>query len=192
MLGSHNSLTGYPCPWYLRPFNVFSKCQSKTIEGQFESGVRFFDIRIKMKPDGRYCFAHGLMKYKCRSLTHIIDTLHDCATDRKTDVFYRVLLEYGREPERYGEIRRCLTDLLAYRPFSNVRFCGAYAKWNCEETVRPDAEVPITHKYSSCIGWKRFIHCVPCLYAKRHNKEFKEQYKDILDSDDKVLLLDFA
>lgn len=194
MLGSHNSLTSYPCLWYLRPFNVFSKCQSKTIEEQLDAGVRFFDIRIKMKPDGSYCFAHGLAKYKCNSLMHILDVLEGYANLKDTEVYFRVMLEYNRKPKHYDVIKEALKNLITTVMSDRVSpyFCGAYAKWDYEEIMSGNIYLPITHKYSSCIGWKRFIHCIPYLYAKKHNKEFKEKYKDILSDGKQVLLLDFV
>lgn len=77
MLGSHNSLTSYSCPWYLRVFNAFARCQSKTLEEQLKAGVQFFDLRIKMRADGSYCFAHGLMKYKAPALFDLIRQIND-------------------------------------------------------------------------------------------------------------------
>lgn len=194
MLGSHNSLTAYPCPWRLKLFNVFSKCQSKDIDEQLAIGVRFFDIRIKMKPDGSYCFAHGLVKYKCKSLSCILDRLIDYSNGVEENVYFRVMLEYNKEPKHYDEIKQRLIELISsiMRGTDAIYFCGAYAKWSYEEIMSGNIYLPITHKYSSCIGWKRFIHCVPYLYAKKRNKGFKEEYKDVLNSDNEVLLLDFV
>ena len=47
ILASHNSLTYYKPQWYLRPLAWIGRCQSKTIQEQYELGVRYFDIRIK-------------------------------------------------------------------------------------------------------------------------------------------------
>jgi len=173
---------------------VFSKCQGKTIEEQLEAGVRFFDIRIKMKPDGSYCFAHGLAKYECRSFTYILDLLNDCAKRKDVRVYFRVMLEYNKKPKHYDGIKEALRSLITTVMSCRVSpyFCGAYAKWDYEEVMSGNIYLPITHKYSSCIGWKRFIHCIPYLYAKRNNAKFKEEHKEILESDDEVLLLDFV
>lgn len=202
MLGSHNTLTAYPCPWYLRPLNVFSKCQSKTLKEQVMAGARFFDLRIKVKPSGGYFVAHGLVKYECDGLLCAVSSLLMYADETGSDVYYRIMLEYNREPNQYEKIltefKNLAQEARDFKYFSakgnKPHFCGAYQKWDYECVVKPDdgCDLPITHKYSSCIGWKRFIHCIPYLYAKRHNKEFEETYKDVLSSDAAVLLLDYV
>lgn len=195
MLGSHNSITSYPCVWYTKPFNIFAKCQSKTIEEQLKAGVRFFDFRIRMKADGSYCFAHGLVKYKVKSLTYIFDIISNFIKSNNTEVYFRVFLEYSKKPKEYellikGHLIELINSVMKGR--NSIHFCGARAKWDYKEFMHGDVYVPLTDKYSSCIGWKRFIHCIPYLYAKKRNKGFKEEYKDVLNSTDKVLLIDFV
>lgn len=202
MLGSHNSITGYPCPWYLRVFNIFAKCQSKTIAEQLDAGVRFFDLRVKAKADGSCRFAHGIVSYHANGLYSAVYELMDYMAHHAGEtVYYRVMLEYNSEPKRREEIVRAFREAVEFckeQPLCSVlcprpRFCGAYQKWDYGCVVAPDegCGLPITHKYSSCIGWRRFIHCVPYLYARRRNKGFKERYKDTLASNGAVLLLDF-
>lgn len=196
MLGSHNSMSGYPCPWYLKPFNVFAKCQSLTLAEQFQAGVRFFDIRLKVKPDGRYCVAHGLMRYKTHSYIDMLGELKRLAELHGADVHYRVMLEYNKKPHELDAVvwwfKRAVEAGCA--ACGGLRFCGGYQKWNYALVVNADdgCDLPITHKYSSVLGWRRFVHCVPRIYAKKHNAEFKEEYKATLDAKDAVLLLDFA
>lgn len=200
MLGSHNTLTAYPCPWYLKPFGIFSKCQSKSVAGQLNSGVRFFDLRIKVRPDGGYCAAHGLMRYKTKGLLYLMEVLSDYAQRNSCDIYYRVMLEYNRKPKGCekitSEFKDIVKELRCRGVFSGVheppRFCGAYQKWDYACVVEPEYDLPLTHRYSSVLGWKRFIHCVPYLYAKMRNKKFREECKDILSSDNAVLLLDFV
>lgn len=46
-LASHNSMTYLPIKkWWLKPFRFIAQCQNKTIEEQYQAGVRMFDIRI--------------------------------------------------------------------------------------------------------------------------------------------------
>lgn len=202
MLGSHNTLTCCPCPWYQWPLNVFSKCQSKTITEQLEAGVRFFDLRVKVRAGGEYAVSHGLVTYYSDGLLMATASLLDYTKGTGSDVYYRVMLEYNSEPKRHEEILSEFKDLVNgcrkfdyYRvPHKSPHFCGAYQKWDYACVIEPDdgCDLPITHRYSSCIGWKRFIHCIPYLYAKRRNAGFKEECKDILSSDNAVLLLDFV
>jgi len=194
MLGSHNSLTSYPCVWYLKPFNVFSKCQSKWLSEQLEAGVRYFDLRIKMKPNGEYCFAHGLASYRSPSLNFILMLLQSYSQRHDVDIYFRVMLEYNKKPKRSDEILTRFTSLASglKNLAPKLYFCGAYQKWDYKEVVQGDVHLNIAHKYSSVLGWKRFIHCIPYLYAKKHNNQFKEEFKEILDGENEVLMLDFV
>lgn len=107
MLGSHNSLTGYPCKWYLIPFNIFSKCQSGTIEQQLQKNVKFFDIRIKVKSDGSYYVSHGLARYITESYSSIIEKLRYYSEQDHNHLYYRVMLEYIIKNQRiYQRLRR--------------------------------------------------------------------------------------
>ena len=64
MIGSHNTLS------YLPPKNLlgkitrlWNKCQDKTIEEQFNSGVDYFDIRIDFYSDNNWHFVHNKVDY---------------------------------------------------------------------------------------------------------------------------------
>lgn len=59
-IATHNSATGEEgrgfLSWLVTPF---AKCQSKTINEQYDAGCRMFDIRVIKKEDEYYC-AHGV------------------------------------------------------------------------------------------------------------------------------------
>lgn len=73
ILASHNSLTYYKPQWYLRPLAWIGRCQSKTIQEQYELGVRYFDIRIKYD-DYTAISGHGLLTYNINVL-EVIKTI---------------------------------------------------------------------------------------------------------------------
>lgn len=91
MLGSHNSLSGYPVKHILlKPFNFISKCQSKTLEEQYLSGVRSFDLRFA-KYAGEWYGAHGMMLYTIDLYT-TLELLSKLSTE-KDPVYFRVIVE---------------------------------------------------------------------------------------------------
>lgn len=63
-IATHNSSTGESghgiISWLVTPF---AKCQSKTIQEQYEAGCRYFDIRVRNTKRGYIC-AHGLWESK--------------------------------------------------------------------------------------------------------------------------------
>lgn len=206
MLGSHNSLSFLPCKWYMSLINIFAKCQSKSIIEQFNSGVRFFDFRLKVYPDGSYCYAHGLVEYNAgkhiiHSFSYLMGLLKTLAS-KEDPIYFRVLLEYNECPDDYIHIFHQLQNIIQRIYTENadkekVIFCGAYNKWEWDykTPIIPaynDTYPKITNKYSSVLGWKRYLWCIPWIYAKLYNDKFKSQYADILDSRTDVLMLDFV
>lgn len=202
MLGSHNSLSSYSHPWWQFIFCPFSKCQSKNLTLQYVYGVRFFDFRIKVYPDGRYKFAHGLMTYK-GTLSSALDTLNAIANP-EDPAYFRVMLEYNKPPKDEDMILNHFKDIIRlsyfHRSLDNLVFFGAYKKWDgytdkgySESVIRVSYKIdyPVVSKYSSVLGWKRYLWCIPYVYAKLFNRKFKREYKDVLESKDKILMLDF-
>lgn len=96
MLGSHNSFT------YLKStkkiFNWFSflwKCQTKTIEQQKDSKVKYFDIRVRFNKRGRWQVCHGIvdLELEFKSLEDILDMFCDSSI--------RLILERGDDSHKY-------------------------------------------------------------------------------------------
>lgn len=72
-IATHNSGTGEKGRSLLSFLSIpFSKCQTKSIIEQWESGVRLFDFRVRSKND-KYVFAHGLWE----SASYVEDVLKE-------------------------------------------------------------------------------------------------------------------
>jgi hypothetical protein len=91
VIGTHNTMTYLePKNWFMKIFNRFAQCQSKTIEQQFEDGCRYFDLRIRFK-HGKMIFAHGLIEYKYDNPIEVIEWLIE--KSKKEKIYVRILLE---------------------------------------------------------------------------------------------------
>ena len=93
-IGSHNSMTYLPPKkWYMYPFKFVAKCQSSTIEEQYEKySIRMFDIRISFdKETGKPEFRHGLISYK-GNVDKVFEYLNS-----KGKVYVRLILEEYKE-----------------------------------------------------------------------------------------------
>ena len=205
VLASHNTMSYLkPAKWYLAPFNFMSKCQSKTIQEQYEAGARLFDLRLVILTDDRDfylepSFAHGLMAYKSPSVDEILSWLNS----RDEKVYVRFLLERP-DPKVHNEFRRVCEHY--EQTYTNIGFWGhAYDKktWTPIYTFKGSLPRPVIDKYASCnqtgaTKWKGVLSSKnhsglliddlwPWLYAKLHNKKNREKYKD----EDVFLLQDF-
>ena len=76
-IGTHNSATGEKgsglLSWLVTPF---AKCQSKTIEEQYNAGSRVFDLRVKFIKNKGLKFAHGIW-YSSVDIHNILTFLND-------------------------------------------------------------------------------------------------------------------
>lgn len=105
--GTHNTMSYLPVrQWWLRPFRRFGKCQDKDIFQQWESGVRYFDLRVRFNADGKAVFAHGLLEYETGlSPEEVIEILSRKAGALKEQVYIRVLLECISAPNEDTTIK---------------------------------------------------------------------------------------
>lgn len=181
ILGSHNSMTYLkPKKWYLYPFQFMARCQSKSIEEQYEKyGVRLFDIRISYNKNKEIEFRHGLMAYK-----GCVHSIFKWLNSQKESVKVRLLLEVSKEDKEKEELFKqdCGTFQKLY---PNIQFYGGVRKfdWKCLYDFNPEP-FTVTEIYSS-YQLPKLDDLFPYLYAKRHNEKAK-----LLNVD--YLMIDFV
>lgn len=177
-LGTHNSMTYLPLKnWWMYPFNWLAKCQSKTIEEQFNKGIRVFDIRISYDKNSPV-FKHGLARYKGNvySILRWLD-------NKNESIKIRLILETNKE----DKIKECnfISDCYRFIAFyKNLTFYEGRRKFDWKPIVNfPSLEV---NQLISSMAGKGIYKLCPWLYAKVHNKKNLKNYKD-----NKILLIDF-
>lgn len=98
MIGSHNTFT-FLSPKY-KFFNLFKwlwRCQDKTIEEQYKTGVKYFDIRVSPRAKGGYYSAHGLVNLNRWYVSFsVFLTAMKC---HYPNAKYRIILERGNTKE---------------------------------------------------------------------------------------------
>ena len=166
-LGTHNSMTYLkPKKWYLYPFRFMARCQSKTIQEQYEEyGIRFFDLRIKFDKNGNPEFAHGSISYK-EDVDYILRYLNS----RNEEVKVRFVLEI-KKPNELQENLFKLYCALCESLYSNIKFNNGRRK--CDWQVVYDFENPepeYDEKVSSTT-WKIWDDWCPYIYARLMNKK---------------------
>lgn len=174
-IASHNTMTYLkPDKWYMYPFRFIAKCQSKTVVEQYESGVRFFDIRIGFDKYNNPKFKHGLISFKS-NINSVISYLTS-----KDDVIIRIIAE--DDNPMFNNFCNYLEGIYGYR------FCGGNRKsdWKKVYNFNNKTEYTIKECYSSMPSNPKWYGIFPWLYAKLHNKKvLSEKYNE------EYLMIDF-
>jgi len=176
LIGSHNSWSYLnPKQWYFRPFAWMAKCQSLTIREQYEKGIRFFDLRVRLNWAGVVKPVHGLTEYK----GYIIDDLLWLNMHKGCTV--RILLDMrnltwtmnkvDRAKEQAKQIVR-FKDFIehAQQSLPNVNIVDCYTMPGWEKVLDvPDADI-LDKSAAKAKLWAVW----PWLYAKTHNKKHRK------------------
>lgn len=96
MIGSHDTFTYLKSSWIYNNCKKYWKCQKKSIEEQYEFGIRMFDVRVFWDKKWRLC--HGKANLKGISWNTLTDIAEYMA---KTcpEAIYRLWLEKGDDKE---------------------------------------------------------------------------------------------
>lgn len=164
LLGSHNSMS-YLRPerawmWLLRPFG---RCQRLTLREQIAAGCRVFDLRIVWR-DGRWRFAHGLMRVRGLHLFEVLSQL-------PAGSVVRLILERGKLGITFEQVCR-----RAERAYPELTFIGGRRKcdWVQVYRFRGEREYPesMVHQHVGSVApdarWYEKI--IPWLYARRRGR----------------------
>lgn len=184
-LGTHNSMSYLPAKkWYLTPFKFMARCQSKSIEEQYELGARMFDLRVAFDKSNSPEFRHGMMRYKGNVLL-ALETLNHLSKANGKKLYVRFILETKKESaaQELLFIKLCKTCESLY---PDLRFFGGNRKFDWKKMYGfKNREPKITQLISSMTGTV-LDDWYPRLYAKFFNKK---NYKEWNSKE--WLLLDF-
>ena len=188
MLGSHNTLTYFPLKGLFGGlFKKWSKCQEVNYIKQYSEGVRYFDVRIKFNKN-KPVVVHNKDTYKAgeSELKQFFSFLNT-----KKDSYIRIILDIRSKPKDANNqvklFKEYISNIQRLYPF--VHIDDAIVYWNWEHIVQPTLKV--TEKHASVTSTAEVIK-TPKHYAEKHNKEIRSTYRDILNSKDEVLLIDFV
>lgn len=189
-----------PRKWWMWFGKFMAKCQNKTIQEQYDCGVKWFDLRISFideKDIIKPIFSHGFMDYKGIDVEEVLEFLNS-----KDDVYFRIVLEKGNMTDMF-------VDHVEYwlSKYPNLKVTQITKKGVWTNLIDPTHELPYNSKdaYASNNGyypeyqdlpgifkekvWSGIIidDLWPWWYAKLHNEKNLEKYKN----EDILLLLDF-
>ena len=184
ILGSHNSWSYLkPKHWYHRPIAFMARCQSLTIQEQYQQGVRCFDLRIRYKK-WKLQVAHGNMVYDITE-KQLKDDLE--YIDSKGDCFVRILHE-ARTKKQY-ELSKPFFQSFCYTlnsDYPNIYWWCGRNLYNWQRDYNFDKEPSCEEKYSSVTS-PALDDWWPWLYARLNNKMILAK-----GTDKEILLIDFV
>lgn len=98
--GSHNSLSySKPKYWYQWIFYPWARCQSKNILEQYDSGIRYFDIRVRFDKNNNIVFCHNFTIFDISKNEVLFDLI-----PISKDSYFRIVLDYRTPPKAIYQI----------------------------------------------------------------------------------------
>ena len=198
-LASHDTMTYLkPKRWWLTPFHFMARCQSKTIEEQYEKyGIRYFDLRISFNKEGYPEFRHGSMVFKGADVFKVLEYLNN----KNEGIQIRILLEGNEatfkfkylfnkdkiEKEKQRQIKLFqIFMLLCESTFTDLKFHCGRSKWDWKVIYECKNPEPTLDQKISSMTWKIFDDWYPYIYARLMN------HKNIkMGTDKDYLMIDF-
>lgn len=190
MLGSHNSFSYLtPTKWWMKLFTPWAKCQNKTITEQYNAGVRYFDVRIAFNKNGSVRLVHNRVEYPSSELFETLKTLNN-----KPDVYLRILLDIRKRPKRAEDIANTTKWFYNFIDYvlknTTVTIDKAIIFWNWKHII--DNGIDVTEHHASVSAkWYEYIGGLEC-WAELHNHGALLSNSDIVESNEKVLLIDYV
>lgn len=190
MIGSHNSATYLKeKSWWMTILRPWTRCQTKTLREQYNSGIRYFDFRIKLFDTEFGCMTnicHNNVLYK----ESLFEALYEIDYD---DVYIRLILDYRKEPEdaeKLSELFKSTINFIQDR--YKLKVDNAITFWNWKEYIPSSFNIQEEHYSVDASRWYEWI-LGPFLFNKLKEKTYKKHFKELQDKEMKhiVLLKDF-
>lgn len=159
---SHNSHTYMkPAKLWMKAINWTAKCQNKTIERQYNEGIRFFDIRVRYI-DRKVKLVHGLIEYK-GSFTEVMDFLSS-----KGDCTLRIMLDDRHNSNTVEQTHRLMADAPKWAEAYNIKLININRLSDGVQVYSYGNPMPdVDSQYSSASSTK-IAGVYPELWHKKH------------------------
>lgn len=192
MIGSHNSLSYMPIKGWKKILKPWVRCQSLSLEQQYQKGVRYFDIRVRIhKGEWWYCHNSALFEPVNYDGNIVNGPL---AWFKISKVPIRIILDVRKKPKNAEAYQNDFLSLIASLKSNGLLIDSAIVYWTWKEHA--ECKI-IQEEYHSSVSapWYKYILGTKW-FAKHYNKQYLEGYqgnrKDLEDSKkDTVVLMDY-
>ncbi len=160
---------------------------------QYYIGVRCFDVRVKFDTKRKVKFGelervqivHNNITYKggWSELNRFFAFVAD-------DCWVRLILDIRKKPKDAEKQRELFVRLIDYaRNTLGIKIAEAIVYWDWSYEVSPKLKITENHaSVTNNIG----IFKTPRMYAEKNNDSILSMNKEIVDSENEVLLIDFV
>lgn len=190
MIGSHNTFS------YLPPKNfwgkitrLWNKCQDKNIKAQYDAGVRYFDIRIRLVGTDWH-IVHNKVDYGLINIDALAKIFNDVVDNT---IYLRIILDERVKPKDYKiqteKFIYFINTLQCYL-FEDIHIDSAIIYWEWKELLKPSIEVKEYHASVSA-EWYQYIFGTK-KFAKLSNRYARQTYYYYAEDNERVLLLDYV
>lgn len=184
MLGSHNSLSYLPIKGWKKILKPWIKCQDKTIEEQYNSGVRYFDIRVRKK-DNSWWYCHNdaifvpVIEHK-----EILEFLIE------KESYVRIILDVRKEPKNAAYYKGDFFELVIELIHKGLRVDSIIVYWEWKDYYTPNNITQ--HEYHSSVSapWYKYILGTKW-FAKHYNEKYLKENETKVVSENDVVLMDY-
>lgn len=166
MLGSHNAMTYLPIKGWRLVLRPWVRCQSLTLMEQYNCGVRYFDIRIRLH-SGNWVFCHNnvILGDTVRGFADIFRVAQNAG------VYFRFILDIRRKPSNASTLHNMFMDYVRYLQFERgLPIDSAIIMWEWHELLSTRQIVQLEYHASVSARWYEYI--LGCRwFAKRNNRK---------------------
>lgn len=184
MLGSHNSLSYLPIKGWRKILKPWVKCQSKTIEEQYNSGVRYFDLRVRKKGKDWWFCHNSAIFVPVKEHKEILEFL----LEKKA--YVRIILDVRKRPKDSVQYRLDFIDWVVHLLYDGLEVDSVIIYWNWENWKERQI---IQYEYHTSVSapWYKYILGTKW-FAKHYNKNYLKENETKVLSEDDVLLMDYV
>lgn len=160
-------MTYLPIKGWRRILRPWVRCQSLTLMEQYNCGVRYFDIRIRLH-DNNWVFCHNnvILDDTVRGFADIFRVAQNAG------VYFRFILDVRRKPSNASTLHKMFMDYVRYLQFERgLQIDSAIIMWEWRELL--STRQIVQHEYHASVSAQWYEYILGCRwFAKRNNRKY--------------------
>lgn len=187
MIGSHNSISYYkPVKFWQRIFLPWARCQNKTLQEQYDLGVRYFDIRVKLI-DGYWHFVHNQEDFGYihpGTIAGLFNGIFSKETETPEPIYLRILLDERKTPDNPEQYKVEFIELLSYisnqlNSYIHIDEARVFWDWSIINDFSEQLFMQYEYHVSLSGKWYEYIFGTKLFAMRNNSKKFdKDIWKD--------------
>lgn len=183
MLGSHNSLSYLPIKGWRKILKPWAKCQDKTLEEQYNSGIRYFDLRVRKESDEWWYCHNNAIFIPVKEYEEILNFL----LEKKA--YVRIILDVRKKPKDAEEYKKAFLNLIDQFISNGLKVDSAIVYWEWKD-YHPNNITQYEYHSSVSAPWYKYILGTKW-FANHYNKSYLKENEPKVLSENDVTLMDF-